>query len=75
MDKREIVENNKACIIGLNVNREDYERDEESLDELSLLAETAGFNPDVKLLQRRQKIDPTYYIGYGKAKEVEFQRG
>jgi len=70
MDKREIVENNKACIIGLNVNREDYERDEESLEELSLLAETAGFNPDVKLLQRRQKIDPTYYIGYGKAKEV-----
>lgn len=70
MDKREIVENNRVCIIGLNVNREDYDKDEESLDELSLLAETAGFNPDVKLLQRRQKIDPTYYIGYGKAKEV-----
>ena len=72
MNKKEkgIVENKSACVIGLNTKREDYEKDEDSLKELSLLAETAGFSPNISLLQRRQRIDPTYYIGYGKAKEI-----
>ncbi len=64
------VERNQACIIGLNLERKNFERDENSLEELSLLAKTAGFTPYIKLLQRRSKIDPTYYIGYGKAKEI-----
>jgi len=70
MSKKEILENKRACVIGLNINREDYEKDEGSLDELSLLAKTAGFDPNIKLIQKRQKVDPTYYIGYGKAKEI-----
>ncbi len=64
------VENNQACIIGINLEKRNYEKDENSLEELSLLAETAGYNPFIKLLQRRNRVDPTYYIGYGKAKEI-----
>lgn len=70
MNKNKILENKSACIIGLNIKRKNYERDEDSLEELSLLAETAGFNPHIELIMRRQKIDPAYYIGYGKAKEI-----
>ena len=70
MEKNENVGKKSACVIGLNINRDNYERDEDSLEELVLLAETAGFNSDIKLLQRKHKIDPAYYIGYGKAKEI-----
>ena len=41
-----------------------------SLEELSLLAKTAGLNPKVKLLHRRDRIDPAFYIGRGKAGEI-----
>jgi len=59
-----------AVIIGLNINKKEYERDENSLEELSLLARTADFDPIIKLLHKRAKIDPAYYIGSGKAREI-----
>jgi GTP-binding protein HflX len=59
-----------AVLIGLNTNKSNYDGDEISLEELSLLAKTAGLNPKVKLLHRRDKIDPAYYIGSGKAGEI-----
>jgi GTP-binding protein HflX len=40
---------------------------EDSLDELALLAETAGAEVVDKIIQERARIDPTYYIGRGKA--------
>ncbi|MCK5568721.1 MAG: GTPase HflX, partial [Spirochaetes bacterium] len=56
--------------MGLNTKKGEYVRDENSLQELSLLARTADFNPKIKLLHKREKIDPAYYIGSGKAREI-----
>ena len=43
---------------------------EESLDELTRLADTATLAIVDKVLQNRRRIDPTYYIGKGKAEEL-----
>jgi GTPase len=44
--------------------------DDESLDELALLADTAGAEPVHTELQRRTTPDPATYIGTGKAEEL-----
>lgn len=59
-----------AVVVGLNTHKSDYFEDCSSLEELCLLADTAGFSPKVKLLQKRERIDPAYYIGIGKAREL-----
>ncbi len=43
---------------------------EEFLDELALLADTAGGEVVARLLQERRQIDATYFIGKGKANEL-----
>jgi len=65
--------NNKqksAIVIGVNTDRRNYESDTSSLDELSLLAETAGFYAKMQVLQRRERIDPAWYVGVGKARQI-----
>ena len=54
----------------MNTNKRRYYGDEISLDELSLLAKTAGLKPKIRFLHRRDRIDPAYYIGSGKAGEI-----
>ena len=54
----------------MNTNKRRYYGDEISLEELSLLAKTAGLKPKIKFLHRRDRIDPAYYIGSGKAGEI-----
>ena len=44
---------------------------EESLDELARLADTATLAIVGKVLQNRKRIDPTFYIGKGKANELQ----
>ncbi|GLI19579.1 MULTISPECIES: GTPase HflX [Tepidanaerobacter] len=44
--------------------------DEDSFKELKLLAETAGVEVVGEAVQKRNKIDPAYYVGKGKAEEV-----
>ena len=51
-------------VAGRGVSR--YETDD-SLDELALLAGTAGAEVVDRVMQERARIDPTYYIGRGKA--------
>lgn len=46
------------------------EQDEESLEELELLAKTAGAEVVAKATQKKASIDPAYYIGKGKAHEI-----
>ena len=58
-----------AIITGINIDRRCIEKDQASLDELSLLAFTAGFKTKHTLLQRRDRIDPAWYIGVGQAKQ------
>ena len=43
---------------------------EESLDELARLADTATLVVVDRVLQNRKRIDPTYYVGKGKAEEL-----
>ena len=44
---------------------------EESLEELDRLVETAGGVTLGQIIQRREKPDPTYYIGKGKLEELK----
>ena len=43
---------------------------EEFLDELALLADTAGAQISARFVQERKQIEPTYFIGKGKIKEL-----
>jgi GTP-binding protein HflX len=71
-ESRKISEREKAVLVGLSspVLGEDATSDEESLDELEALLETAGGVCVEKLLQRRDAPDPRTFIGKGKASEV-----
>ncbi|HHU69684.1 MAG TPA: GTPase HflX [Thermoanaerobacterales bacterium] len=52
----------------LGINRKPS--DEEGLNELQLLAKTAGAEVVGTAVQKRLKVDPAYYVGRGKAEEV-----
>jgi GTP-binding protein HflX len=61
----------QSCILlGVNLSKSERESDESSLDELALLAETAGYVPLLKILQKRDRIDAACYIGRGKGQEL-----
>lgn len=59
----------KAILVGLNLGKPDQEI-ERSMDELTLLADTAGAVVLDQLVQRRQSPDRAYYIGKGKTEEL-----
>lgn len=46
---------------------------EESLDELEVLAKTAGAETVLRVLQKRPKPDPVYCVGKGKAEELSLR--
>src|SRR5574337_1060143 len=48
----------------------DHRYEEDPLEELQRLAETAGAHIVHSLVQNRVNIDPVYYIGKGKAAEL-----
>ncbi len=60
----------KAIIIGVNLLHADRREVEESLDELALLAETAGAQVVRRVVQERGRLDPAFYIGQGKASHL-----
>lgn len=43
---------------------------EEYLNELSFLAKTLGAEESKRIIQKREEIDPTYFIGKGKVEEI-----
>jgi GTPase len=45
---------------------------EEYLDELALLADSAGAEVVHRITQERQRIDPAFFIGKGKAEEISY---
>jgi len=59
-----------ALLVGTTYGTSGVEEAESSLDELALLADTAGAEPVYRELQRRQSPDPATYIGKGKAEEL-----
>ncbi|MDD8019254.1 MAG: GTPase HflX [Bacteroidota bacterium] len=64
-DKRE-----RAITVGVAANNSKRRQSEEYLDELVLLADTAGADIIHKILQVKDRIDPTFYIGKGKVEQI-----
>lgn len=58
----------RVILVGIQMN--DGEDTEESLDELSELAKTAGAQTVGKIIQNREAVHPGTYIGKGKIEEV-----
>ena len=65
------VELEPAVLVGLCTSRGRYESDLTSLDELSLLATSASFDPKAQLLFKKDRIDPACFIGRGQAHELK----
>ncbi|MCA1839392.1 MAG: GTPase HflX [Actinomycetota bacterium] len=60
----------RVFLVGLARSASEVHVAEESLDELALLADTAGAEEVGRVVQVRDDPDPATYIGKGKAKEV-----
>ena len=60
----------RAFLIGVHLPGMTSAEEERSLDELSLLTDTAGSDPVDRELVKRERIDPATYIGSGKASEL-----
>jgi GTP-binding protein HflX len=60
----------RAFLVGVELAEMNTIDSERSLEELALLAETAGSVPVDQELVRRTRIDPATYIGSGKAEEL-----
>ncbi|GAB3444164.1 GTPase HflX [Massilia solisilvae] len=57
----------RAALVGIDFGAGDFSA---SLDELSLLARSAGADPITTITARRAAPDPAYYVGSGKADEI-----
>jgi len=60
----------RAILVGVVSPAARRSRVEDSLEELALLADSAGADVIHRLTQERQRLDPTYFIGKGKAEEL-----
>ncbi len=60
----------RAILVAVRVGNEHKYVVEEHLDELEMLAETAGAETIIKVIQDRGRPDPAYFIGRGKAEEL-----
>ena len=63
-------EQENALLIGIIKQNEDRWIAEEHLNELELLADTAGANVLDKIIQERHKVDPATFIGRGKIDQI-----
>jgi GTP-binding protein HflX len=59
----------RAVLVGVDLGR--HAAFDPTLDELSLLAESAGDRPVARLTARRQSPDPALFVGLGKADEIK----
>ncbi|MCU0644116.1 MAG: GTPase HflX, partial [bacterium] len=68
MIDKSLEEHNKerAILVGVIHHRQDRELVDEYLDELALLADTAGAEVLYRMVQEREVINPGYFIGRGK---------
>jgi GTP-binding protein HflX len=66
------VRRERAILVGVATREAPRSRVEEYLAELELLADSAGAEVVLKLVQERQAIDAAFYIGTGKADELAY---
>ena len=64
------IEREDAILVGLATREISKEKVQEHLDELEMLADTAGANTIFKIMQDKSKPDSAFYIGKGKAEEI-----
>ena len=60
----------KIVLVGVTIPPANEDDTDASLDELSLLVDTAGADEVARVVQRRQSPDPATFIGKGKAEEL-----
>lgn len=60
----------KAILVAVRTRKISKERVQEHLQELEMLADTAGAETILKVVQERDKLDSAFFIGKGKAEEV-----
>jgi GTP-binding protein HflX len=60
----------RLVLVGVALDGADADDVDASLDELALLADTAGADEVARVVQRRQRPDPATYVGKGKAEEL-----
>ena len=60
----------RAVLVGVSGRGVRKALTEEYLEELSLLADTAGADVIEKIVQDRDRLDPAYFIGKGKVEEI-----
>jgi GTP-binding protein HflX len=64
-------ERERAILVGVAL-QSGRERAKEYIEELALLADSAGAEVVARLIQERHNIDAAFYIGKGKAEEIAF---
>jgi len=65
----------KAALVGVVLDGADAWETQDSMDELALLADTAGTRIVNRFVQTRAKPDPATYIGKGKVAEIADHHG
>lgn len=60
----------RCVLVGVSTRSNTRESTEESLDELALLADTAGAEVFTRITQDRDRYDPSTFIGKGKVEEL-----
>ena len=65
-----MISNNDITTRGLLLGMINHLSDDKTFEELKLLSQTAGVEIVGEAVQKRNKIDPAYYVGRGKAEEV-----
>ncbi|SVC93981.1 uncharacterized protein METZ01_LOCUS346835, partial [marine metagenome] len=68
--KRNSANKERTLLVGVIHRTNTEEIIAEHLEELTLLADTAGADVVGLITQKIQKINPVYYIGKGKAEQV-----
>jgi GTP-binding protein HflX len=70
MDFEKEIKRGRAALVGIAGREERVSDVERSLDELARLADTAGADSIVKLIQNKETPDPRTMIGIGKVAEL-----
>ena len=70
LKKDQVIAHEKAILVGVVLPRQTRWEVEENLSELQLLAQTAGVRVVEKIMQDRNRINPTYFIGSGKVVQL-----
>ena len=58
----------RAILVGVDLGQPDFD---DSLDELALLAQSAGDEPIARVIARRKAPDAAFFVGSGKADEIK----